>query len=80
MYYLLSKILHITNTRRYYMDYDMNIKKNKVFNNPPQSYWIATTEQPSFPALDRDISVDVAIIGGGMVGITAAWMLKKEGV
>jgi glycine/D-amino acid oxidase-like deaminating enzyme len=46
----------------------------------PESYWIATTEGPSFPSIENDISADVAIIGGGLVGITTAYLLKKEGV
>lgn len=53
---------------------------NSDFRTPPQSYWIASTEATNYPALDRDIKVDVAIVGGGMVGITAAYMLKKEGL
>lgn len=40
------------------------------------SYWIATTPTTNFPQLAGDIDVDVAIIGGGMVGITAARLLK----
>lgn len=45
-----------------------------------ESYWIASTPQPNHPSLDEDINVDVAIIGGGMVGITSAVLLKKEGL
>jgi glycine/D-amino acid oxidase-like deaminating enzyme/nitrite reductase/ring-hydroxylating ferredoxin subunit len=35
---------------------------------------------PTFSALDRDVSVDVAVIGGGLTGITAAYLLKKAGM
>jgi FAD dependent oxidoreductase./Rieske [2Fe-2S] domain. len=45
----------------------------------PQSYWIASTPKTDYPVLDQDISVDTAIIGGGMVGITTAFLLKREG-
>ncbi|WP_083762843.1 FAD-dependent oxidoreductase [Natranaerobius thermophilus] len=48
------------------------------FGNPPQSYWIASTHSTNYPVLDRDIKVDVAIVGGGLVGITAAYLLKQE--
>ncbi len=42
-------------------------------------YWNATAEAPDFPALRGDLDVDVAIIGGGIVGITAARLLKDRG-
>lgn len=45
----------------------------------PESYWLASTSQTSHPPLDDDITVDVAIIGGGMVGITSAHLLTQEG-
>lgn len=50
------------------------------FNTPPESYWLATAGRTDYPALDRDIKVDVVIAGGGMTGITAAYMLKKAGL
>jgi Rieske Fe-S protein len=34
----------------------------------------------AFPPLDRDMSVDVVIIGGGITGLTAALLLKRAGV
>jgi glycine/D-amino acid oxidase-like deaminating enzyme/nitrite reductase/ring-hydroxylating ferredoxin subunit len=58
----------------------MSTSKFKSFNSPPESYWIASTPQPRFPALEKDISVDVAIVGGGIAGITTAYMLTKRGV
>lgn len=53
---------------------------DKDFPVPPESYWIASTPQTNYPVLDRDISVDVAVIGGGIVGITTAYLLKQEGL
>ena len=49
-------------------------------NNAPQSYWIDSTMSPSFPTLTEDVHVDVAIIGGGIVGISTGYMLSKQGV
>ena len=43
------------------------------------SYWIASTKVTDYPILNDDIDVDIAIIGGGMVGITCGLLLKREG-
>lgn len=45
----------------------------------PEPYWLQSVELPSFRNLTGDITVDVAIIGGGMTGITSAYLLAKEG-
>jgi len=42
-------------------------------------YWADTSRIKSFPALSRNVSVDVAVIGGGITGITTAYLLKKAG-
>ncbi len=44
------------------------------------SYWNATASRIDFPTLTQDLSVDVAIVGGGMVGVTAARLLKDRGL
>lgn len=44
-----------------------------------QSFWIASTLQSSYAPLTQDIEVDVAIVGAGLAGITAAMLLKKAG-
>lgn len=49
------------------------------FVKPPESYWLATTPQTNHPPLTDDLEVDIAIIGGGMVGITSAYLLALEG-
>jgi glycine/D-amino acid oxidase-like deaminating enzyme len=43
------------------------------------SYWSATRSFPAFPAIDRDIAVDVVVVGAGLTGITTAYLLKQEG-
>lgn len=35
-------------------------------NEEPASYWKATADIPSFPALTEDTECDVAVIGGGI--------------
>lgn len=45
----------------------------------PRTYW-REIELPSFEKLNEDITVDVAIVGAGITGITAAYLLAKEGV
>jgi glycine/D-amino acid oxidase-like deaminating enzyme/nitrite reductase/ring-hydroxylating ferredoxin subunit len=45
-----------------------------------QSYWNATAPASDFPALDGELGVDVAIIGGGIVGVTTARLLKDRGI
>lgn len=46
----------------------------------PGSYWIASTPTTEHPALDRDIEVDAVVIGGGLVGVTTAYLLQSEGL
>lgn len=43
------------------------------------SYWIDSAALPTHPKLDRNLEVDVIVIGGGIVGITAAYLAKKAG-
>src|SRR5688572_5634333 len=43
------------------------------------SYWIDSAPLPRFSKLDRDLEVDVVVIGGGMMGITTAYLLKQAG-
>lgn len=47
---------------------------------PNASYWITSTAATSYPHLTEDLRVDVAVVGGGIVGLTAAWVLQKEGL
>lgn len=43
------------------------------------TYWEDSAAISRYPALDRDITVDVAIIGAGITGLTAALLLKRSG-
>ena len=44
-----------------------------------RSYWNATAPASNFPVLSGDIEADVAVIGGGIVGITTARLLRDRG-
>ena len=48
-------------------------------NIDTSSYWIDNTPAPRFSALKEDIAVDVLVIGAGITGITAAYLLKRAG-
>ena len=50
-----------------------------TISGKPTSYWVDSTPETTHPQLDRDLTVDVAVVGGGMLGITAALMLKRAG-
>ncbi len=45
----------------------------------PASFWIDSTLKTNFPSLAESVSADVAIIGGGITGLTAAILLKRAG-
>ncbi len=51
-----------------------------VPHNAQLSLWIDTTPESAYPSLDRRLKVDVAIVGGGITGLTAATFLKHSGV
>jgi glycine/D-amino acid oxidase-like deaminating enzyme/nitrite reductase/ring-hydroxylating ferredoxin subunit len=50
-----------------------------VASPPHPSFWVETTPDTSYPVLDGTVEVDVCVIGGGITGITAAVLLKREG-
>jgi glycine/D-amino acid oxidase-like deaminating enzyme/nitrite reductase/ring-hydroxylating ferredoxin subunit len=43
------------------------------------SYWTDTESIPAYPALDRDLEVDAVIVGAGLTGLTAAYLLQRSG-
>ena len=45
----------------------------------PEPYW-REVALPPFEKLTNHLDVDVAIVGGGITGITAGYLLQKEGL
>ena len=42
-------------------------------------FWIDSAPIEKFPRLKRNVTVDVVVVGAGVTGITAAYLLKKAG-
>jgi glycine/D-amino acid oxidase-like deaminating enzyme/nitrite reductase/ring-hydroxylating ferredoxin subunit len=42
-------------------------------------FWIDSAEIKPFPSLTDDVEVDVIVVGGGITGVTAAYLAKKAG-
>ena len=43
-------------------------------------FWIDSAPIRRFPALRKNINVDVLVVGAGITGITTAYLLKKAGL
>jgi len=48
-------------------------------NQETTSLWLATSTAPKFELLGKNVHVDVAIVGAGITGLTAAVLLKNRG-
>ena len=42
-------------------------------------YWSTSEAWPGFPGIDSDITADVVVVGGGITGLTAAYLLAQAG-
>ena len=58
----------------------INISYSFNYAEPPSPYWIRSTPETNYPELTEDINTDVAIVGGGIVGITCAYLLAHAGL
>lgn len=53
--------------------------KQEQLPGKPESVWIATTRPTRYAPLHKDMAVDVAVLGGGIAGLTTAALLKEAG-
>lgn len=53
---------------------------NNDLNQFPKSFWTDLSDIPEFPSLNNNIQVDVAIVGGGITGITSGYLLANAGL
>jgi len=53
--------------------------KNMKVRADTLPFWIDSTPLPRYPKLERDESVDVLVIGAGITGLTAAYLLTLAG-
>ena len=44
----------------------------------PEPYWLDSTSIPNFQKLEENIESSIAIVGGGITGITAAYLLSAN--
>jgi gamma-glutamylputrescine oxidase len=52
------------------------IWRQPLTNDENASFW-ARSQAPKNPALDKDLSVDVAVLGGGLTGLSAAYYIRR---
>ncbi len=52
---------------------------NQLHPGESLSAWLDTHDMPTFDPLKNNINVDVCVVGGGIAGLTTAYLLMKEG-
>lgn len=77
---LIHAMRSLTDCAKHTQNYDAVIIMLKKFdaNGATKSVWLPSPIQ-RFPKVGRSANYDVAIVGGGITGLTAAWMLAKQG-
>ncbi|MFD4631040.1 FAD-dependent oxidoreductase [Streptomyces sp. NPDC058284] len=57
----------------------MSAQKPGPLPGRPESYWMETAAASAHPPLTDDIEVDVAVVGGGVAGLSTGWELARGG-
>ncbi|MFG1811104.1 FAD-dependent oxidoreductase [Streptomyces sp. NPDC049040] len=52
---------------------------NGALPGAAESYWMSSTDSTRFAPLTADVTVDVAVVGGGIAGLSAAWEAAESG-
>ncbi|HEY5585730.1 MAG TPA: FAD-dependent oxidoreductase [Ruminiclostridium sp.] len=52
----------------------------KTFLKPVESFWMASTPVTNYPTMQDNIKTDILVVGGGIAGITTAYLLQQEGL
>ena len=55
------------------------MRNKEITSREGLSFWLEWCPVTDFPTLEEGLKVDVAILGGGIAGITAATLLKDAG-
>src|SRR3954453_15924397 len=50
----------------------------KELPGTPAAFWVETSTPTAYPPLDRELTVDVAVLGGGIAGMTTALLLARS--
>jgi len=57
----------------------MNNLSERKSSGALNTYWLDSTPASSYPKLENDHAADILVIGAGMTGLTAAYLLAKKG-
>ena len=58
----------------------LGVARNDQTVSRTTPHWLKTATLPQQLALAGEVHVDVAVVGGGITGITAAYLAKKAGL
>ena len=53
---------------------------NEKLPDQASSYWLETTDLPSFNPLEEDMQTEAVVVGAGIAGITTAYLLSQQGI
>ena len=65
---------------RTFLSFSLEVESRMEGSDGNASYWVATAPATSFPPYrGDDLKVDVAVLGGGITGLTTAMLLQQAG-